>query len=303
MGYNISQLPNYTDQQSRVFVTKSILEADTIKLLTSAGSFDPTAKGNQAIQLLDTDVYFQDGSACGRNALGGANFSQATLSVKDMKVNQNYCVRDLEKTYAVEDLKAKMKGQVYTDALFLDTIGNLNAEKTSYSLEQILWQGDVNITGSTNLNMIDGLLKSIKSGNTYINLSAVTSGATVIEKLQGVFASMPIEVSSKPDFKILIGKDIWNSYQAAIAAKNLFNPNDPKTLWGTDAKLEVVNGLNGTGYVVACRLRNLQAGGEMTNVSFNKHYSYETEQVYLDSRFSLGVVAVYPQEIGLVKIS
>jgi len=302
MGYNISALPNYTDQQSRVFVTKSILEADTIKLLTDAGSFDPTAKGNQAIQLLDTDVYFQDGTACGRNALGGANFSQATLSVKDLKVNQNYCVRDLEKTYAVEDLKAKMKGQVYTDMLFLEDIGNLNATKTSYALEQLIWQGDTTITGTTNLNMADGLLKSIKGGS-YINLSAVTSGSSVTAKLQGVFAGMPIEVSSKPDFKILIGKDTWNAYQAEIAAKNLFNPNDPKTLWGTDAKLEVVNGLNGTNYVVACRLRNLQAGGEMTNVSFQKHYSFETEQVYLDSRFSLGVVAVYPQEIGLVKIA
>jgi len=302
MGYNISALPNYTDQQSRVFIARSVLGSQTIKLLTEAGNFDVNLKGSKSVQLMNVEVYFQDGSTCGRSALGGADFAQATLTAKDLKINQSYCPRDWESKYGVWDLQAKMKGQVYTDGLFLEDIAKLNSDNVAFALEQLVWQGDTSITGTTNLNMIDGFLKSIKSGS-YINLSAVTSATSVTAKLQGVFSNSPISESAQDDFRIFIGKDTYNQYQLEIAQKNLFNPNDPYILWGTTAKLEVVNGLNGTNYVVACRLRNLQAGGELMSGSFYKYYSHENELVYLDSRFSVGVVAVYPDSIGLVKLS
>lgn len=304
MAYNISNLPQYTDQQSRTFVTKSILEADTIKLLADNGSFDPTAKGNQAIQLIDTDVFIQDDSACGRNSNGGATLSQATLSVKPLKVNTDYCVKILASTYAVEDMKAKMKGVIYDDALFLDTIGELNSGKVSVEIEKMIWNGDISITGVTNLNKIDGFLKSIKSGSTYIQLSGVTTGATVTSRLRAANAAMPIEVSNKTDYRLFIGQDTYAKYLSEMADGNYFagvSGVDPFTLWGTIVKLQPVSGLNGTNVIVASRLRNLRAGGEMTDASFEKYYSRETELVYFDTHFSIGAVAVYPQEIGLGK--
>ena len=106
MGYNIAGLPAYTSQESRVFIARSILGAATIALLTQFGSFDPTAKGSEAVQLLNTDVQIQDGTNCGRTPLGGATLAQSILTVKALKINQDYCTRDLEKVWAVEELKA-----------------------------------------------------------------------------------------------------------------------------------------------------------------------------------------------------
>lgn len=302
MGYNISGLPAYTSEQSREFMYKSILGSQTIDLLTSAGSFDPTAKGTQAVQLIDVDVYFQDGSTCGRNPMGGATLSQAKLTVNPIKINTNYCVKDLLKTYAVEDMKATMKGTKYDDALFLDTIGNLVASTTARDVEKLTWVGDVTLTGTTNMKFADGYLKQIKAAPEHINLSGVT-GSTVTAKLQKVFAGMPIEVSGAEDFRIFIGKDTFNTYKAELAEKNLFTPQAETELFGTTGKLAVVDGLNGTGEVIGTRMRNLRAGGEMDAIEMEKWYSRETDSVNLDSSFSIGYTIVYPQEIGHAKIA
>ncbi|WP_162996953.1 hypothetical protein [Mucilaginibacter kameinonensis] len=296
MAYNISALPVYNDETSRAFMTRAILGAQTIKMLLDANAFDGTAKGNKAVQLANTDVQIQDGSTCGRNALGDTVLGEAILSVKDLKVNLNYCVRDLEKTYAVQDMKAKMAGQVYDDGLFLDFIGTEVSDKVQAALEQMIWKGDKASGATATLKQIDGFVKQI-TGATYIHLSGGTSGDT-ISQLQAFDLQMPVEIANKEDYRIFIGTDTYRKYVSQIAAKNLFNPNDQLTLWGSVSKLAPVDGLNSTGAVVAARMSQLQAGGEMQDVALVNKYSMETEQVYFDSRFSLGVVPIYTESIG-----
>ncbi len=300
MGYNISALPDFKTE-GKAFVIKSILESQTIKKLNDAGSFDPTAKGVNTIQLLDSDLVIQDGSDCGFDPAGGAVLSQATLTIKDLKINEEYCPRDLERVWAKGELKA---GQDYEEMVFMADIADMNGKKAALALEQMVWQGDTSLTGTTSLKQINGFIKQIKaaSGATpYINLSGAT-GTTTISKLQKVNALMPIEVRGADDFRIFIGKDTFDNYVAELAEKNLFNTPESGTILGTTTKYEVVNGLNG-GHVVAARYRNLQAGGEMTDVSFDTWYSKDDDNVKLKSRFSLGVVPVYPQEIGYVKLA
>ncbi|MCX2474092.1 hypothetical protein OQZ33_07100 [Pedobacter sp. MC2016-05] len=296
MGYNISQLPEYTSEQSREFMVKSILGAQTLDLLSSAGSFNPNAKGSEAVQLMANDVVFQDGNAHGRNPQGNTTLSQAILTVKPIKMQMNLYPRDLEATYGVEDLKAKMKGQVYDDALFVESIGNDVAEQVKHEIEKLTWVGDTTATG--NMKFADGFIKTIKAG-THIDLASAT-GTTVTKKLQGVFAKMPVAITSKPDFRIFIGTDMYNAYIAELAEKNLFTAQAEGVLFGTTAKLAVVDGLIGTNTVVASRLRNLRAGGELQDAALDKWYSKETESVNLDSRFSIGYTVVYPFEVGIV---
>ncbi|MES2062731.1 MAG: hypothetical protein V4456_12475 [Bacteroidota bacterium] len=296
MGYNISALPDFKTE-GKAFVIKSILESQTIKKLDAAGQFDSSAKGTQLVNLLDSDPIIQDGTACGFTPQGGAVLAQSELTVKDLKINEEYCPRDLERVWAKGELKA---GQDYDEMVFMADIADINSNKAALALEKMVWQGDTTLTGSTSLKMINGFVKQIKAG-AYINLSGAT-GSTVIAKLQKVFALMPIEVTDAEDFRIFIGKDTYNSYVAELAEKNLFNPTTEFTLFGTIAKLEVVSGLNG-GHVVASRYRNLMAGGEMTAVEFKSWYSQDDDDVKLSSRFSLGVVAIYPQEIGYAKVA
>jgi hypothetical protein len=311
MGYNIAGLPAYTSQQSKVFITRAILGASTIALLTKFGAFDPTAKGSEAIQLLDATVTIQDGSTCGRNPLGGATLTQAVLTVKELKINQNYCPKDLITTWAVEELKRTMAGLPYTDALFLEDIGKINSDKTAITLEKMIWIGDTTLT-DVSLKQINGFLKQLATigvynsstnVNGYINLNPAgdVGDGKINTYLRNAIPLMPIEVKNQDDFRVLMGEDFEERYLAELADKNLYR--DPTqaggTIWGTKYKYEAVPGLNGTNKIWAGRVSRLRAGGEMTAATFKKMWSVETEQMYFDSHFSLGVVPVYAMEMGL----
>lgn len=302
MGFNISQLPAYTNEQSTKFMLKSVLGANTISLLTGAGSFMPELKGSEAIQLMDKDVYFQDGSNCGRNPQGGVTFGQAEITAKRIKSNENYCVADLESKYTVEELKAKMKGQVYDDLIFNEVIAEAWAEKAALEVEQMIWLGDTALTGSTtpNLKLIDGFVKRVVAATDKIALP--NTGSTITAKLQAIYFAMPVAVRKKEDFRIFISEEMHDKYVAENQAPTLFKDVDTTKLVGTSAKLEPVSGLNETGVVIAARLRNLRAGGDLKNMDLNKWYSQETDSVNLDAKFSLGTQIIYPQEIGYVKI-
>lgn len=300
MGYQISTLPDFKTQ-GKGFLINSILEAKTIKLLTDAKAFNPAAKGLSTVQLIDRDVLIQDGAGCGFTPQGGTDLTQATLIVKPLKINEEYCDRDLERIWAVGELPA---GQNYDTMLFQADIAEMTVKKAQFELEKMIWLGDTTLTGSTtailNLKKIDGFVKQIKAG-AYINLSGAT-GTTVVQRLKAVVKAMPIEVSGSEDFRVMIGQDIYNDYVAELAEKNLFNVTTEGILFGTTAKVEVLNGLNG-GHVVAARLQSLQAGGELTDVDYESWYSKDDDVVKVKSRFSLGVVPVYVQSIGYTKFA
>jgi hypothetical protein len=298
MAYDITALPAF-QTQGKALVIQAILEAQTIKLLTSAGSFDPTAKGDNTVQLMAANTVIQDGSTCGFNAIGGVALAQAILSIKPLKVNEVYCERELEKTWAVGQLQ---KGQTYDSLSFLTDITAIKTKDISAKVEDMIWKGDVTLTGDTTLSRMDGYLKKIKAG-AYLALSGATSGATgVIAKLQAGHLAMPIVVRGQEDYRILIGKDVHDAYVAELASKNLFNPSADNTLFGTTAKFEVVNGLNG-GHAVYTRMQNLTAGGEMTDIDFKSWFSEDDDNYKIKANFSLGATPIAINNIGYVKVA
>ena len=114
---------------------------------------------------------------------------------------------------------------------------------------------------------------------------------------------MPVAVRKKEDFRIFIPEELHDKYVAENQSPTLFKDVDITKLVGTSAKLEPVSGLNETGVIIAARLRNLRAGGDLKNMDLDKWYSKETDSVNLDAKFSLGTQILYPQEIGYVKFA
>ena len=293
MSYNVTNLPAYTSEQSRKFMLKSILGGKTIDFLTEKGSFDPTAMGNTAIQLLETDVVWQDGSACKLSELGSVALAQNVLVVQPIAMKFALCARTLVKTYAKEDLKAKQKGENgFDEALFIEYIGDDVATKNQAEIEKLVWQGDKTKTG--NMKFIDGILKQISTGT--FDLSAVT-GADIVAKLQNAYLAMPIEVRDQEDFRIFIGKEVHDTYKLAVAGKNIFQATDDNTLFGTTGIFQIVN------KVVYARARNLQTGGDLTSLELEHWYSKDDDEVKVQARFSLGATAIYKQEIGVLDVA
>ncbi len=299
MSYNVTNLPAYTSEQSRKFMLKSILGGKTIDFLTEKGSFDPTAMGNTAIQLMDTSVVWQNGSACKLSELGEVALSQNYLDVQPIAMKFALCARTLVKTYAKEDLKAKQKGENgFDDALFIEYIGDDVATKNQAEIEKLVWQGDKTKTG--NMKFIDGFLKQLATGT--FDLSTIT-GADIVAELQNAYLAMPIEVRDQEDFRIFLGKEVYDKYKAVLAGKNIYQAVDDNTLFGTTGIFQIATGLNGTNKVVFGRARNFQTGGDLKSTELEHWYSKDDDEVKVQARFSLGATAIYKQEIGVLDVA
>lgn len=311
MGFNVSALANYTEQNAALLVTSSVLGAKTAALIKSAGNVMVGVKSSQTINIMDTDAIFQSGGTCGFNASGSTTFTQRTVTVGKIKVNEALCPKDLEAKYLQ---KALPTGSMYDSIPFEQEFADKKAKTIAAQLETSIWQGDTDSV-NVNLNKFDGLVKLIgaasgvvaANASTYISgapLSTITA-ANVISIFDGVYAAIPAKVVAAEDMTIFCGQDLFRTYTIALKNSNSFHYQvDAKAdgefvLPGTMIKVIAVAGLNGTNKIYATRLSNLFIGTDLLNEEekFEIFYAKEADQVRFVSEFKMGVNIAFPDEV------
>jgi hypothetical protein len=311
MGFNVSALANYTEQNAALLVTSSVLGAKTATLIKSAGNVMVGVKSSETINIMDTDAIFQSGGSCGFTASGSTTFTQRTVTVGKIKVNEALCPKDLEAKYLQ---KALPTGSMYDSIPFEQEFADKKAKTIAAQLETSLWQGDTDSV-NVNLNKFDGLVKLIgaasgvvaANASTYISgapLSSITA-ANVISIFDGVYAAIPAKVVAADDMTIFCGQDLFRTYTIALKNANSFHYSvDAKAdgefvLPGTMIKVIAVAGLNGTNKVYATRLSNLFIGTDLLNEEekFEIFYAKEADQVRFVSEFKMGVNFAFPDEM------
>jgi len=311
MAFNVDALAAYTEQNEALLVTDSVLGAKTAALIKSAGNVMVGVKSAETINIMDTDAIFQAGGSCGFNASGSTTFTQRTVTVGKIKVNESLCPKDLESKYLQ---KALPTGSMYDSIPFEQEFAEKKAKTIAAQLETALWQGDTT-SGNANLSKFDGLVKLIgaasgvvaANASTFISgapLSSITAG-NVISIFDGVYQAIPAQVVAADDMTIFCGQDVFRTYTVALKNANQFHYSiDVKAdsefvLPGTMIKVVALAGLNGTNKVYAMRLSNLFLGTDLLNEEekFEIFYAKEADQVRFVSEFKMGVNVAFPDEI------
>jgi hypothetical protein len=311
MAFNVDALAAYTEQNEALLVTSAVLGAKTASLIKSAGNVMIGVKSSETINIFDTDAIFQSGGSCGFTASGATSFTQRTVTVGKIKVNEALCPKDLEAKYLQ---KALPTGSMYDSIPFEQEFSEKKAKKIASQLEIALWQGDTN-SANVNLNKFDGLVKltGAASGVVDANVSGFISGAplstitaaNVISIFDGVYKAIPAEIVSEDDVNIFCGMDTFRTYTIALKNANLFHyqinekADNEFILPGTTIKVVAVQGLNGTNKVYAMRLSNLFLGTDLLNEEekFEVFYAKESDQVRYVCEFKMGVNFAFPDEI------
>lgn len=311
MGFDVSTLAAYTEQNEALLVTNSVLGAKTAALIKSAGNVMVGVKSAETINIMDTDAIFQSGGSCGFTASGSTTFTQRTVTVGKIKVNESLCPKDLEAKYLQ---KALPTGSIYDSIPFEQEFSDKKAKTIAAQLEVSLWQGDL-ASGNVNLNKFDGLVKLVgaASGVVAANVSTFISGAplsaitaaNVISIFDGVYQAIPAKVVAAEDMTIFCGQDLFRTYTIALKNANNFHYSiDVKAdsefiLPGTPIKVIALQGLNGTNKVYAMRVSNLFLGTDLLNEEekFEIFYAKEADQVRFVSEFKMGVNVAFPDEI------
>jgi len=316
MSFSVSSLTNYTKENEALLVSSSVLGAKTAALIKSAGNVMVGVKSAETINIMDTDAFFQAGGTCGWNASGTTSFTQRTVTVGKIKVQESLCPKALEAKYLQ---KALPTGSQYDSIPFEQDYSDRKAKTIASQLETAIWQGDT-ASANGNLNKFDGLIKLIgaASGVVDANVSGYVSGApltsitsaNVIALFDGVYKAIPAKVVSADDMTIFCGVDTFRTYTIALKNANMFNyafdgkADSEFVLPGTSIKVVAVNGLNGTNDVYAMRLSNLFLGTDLLNEEekFEIFFAKEADEVRFAAEFKMGVNIAFPDEIVKVAI-
>lgn len=313
MALTFSGLSAYTKQLIKPLLTSAVLDAKTQQLIKDGGILIPGAKSVVAIPLMDTDAFFQTQS-CSFDASGTTTFSQRSITVGKIKVEEKICPKDMEAYFTQEALRA---GSTYEDFGNADFQAAYLAKKNARiaaQLETAIWQGDT-ASGSGNLNKFDGLIKLIGNGTPvdanasgYTGIATITGGITasnVVAATEGIFKAIPVEVLNKGDVKIFVGYDWYRTLIMAYRALNLFayNPeqSDAKSfiLPGTNIEILAVNGLNSTNKGYAISLSNLALAVDVDGEDENNYkmwYSEDNNDVRFRCEFKVGVNVAFTAE-------
>jgi len=316
MAFSVSSLANYTKENEALLVTSSVLGAKTASLIKSAGNVMVGVKSAETINIMDTDAFFQAGGTCGWNASGTTSFTQRTVTVGKIKVQEALCPKTLESKYLQ---KALPTGSQYDSIPFEQEFSNKKAETIASQLETAIWQGDT-ASANGNLNKFDGLIKLIgaASGVVDANVSGFISGApltsisaaNVVSLFDGVYKAIPAKVVAAEDMVIVCGMDTFRTYTIALKNANMFNyafdgkADSEFVLPGTSIKVVALQGLNGTNDVYAMRLSNLFLGTDLLNEEekFEIFFAKEADEVRFAAEFKMGVNVAFPDEIVKVTI-
>jgi len=311
MAFNVSALADYTEQNEDLLVTSSVLGAKTASLIKSAGNVMVGVKSSETINIMDTDAIFQSGASCGFNASGSTSFTQRTVTVGKIKVNESLCPKDLEAKYLQ---KALPTGSMYDSIPFEQEFTDKKAKRIASQLEIALWQGNTSSV-NVNLNKFDGLLKLMTADSSVVdaNVSTFISGAplssitaaNVISIFDGVYRAIPAQIVSYDDVVIFCGMDTFRTYTIALKNANMFHytvdvkADNEFVLPGTTIKVIAVQGLNGTNDIVAGRLSNFFLGTDLLNEEekFEIFYAKEADQVRFVSEFKMGVNYAFGDEL------
>jgi len=313
MALAFSGLSAYTKQLVKPLLTSAVFEAKTQQLILANGIVIPNVKSSVAIPLMETDAVFA-AQSCSFDASGTTTFSQRSITVGKIKVEEKICPKDLEAYFTQEALKAGSTYEDFGNADFQKAFLDKKNARIAAQLETAIWQGDA--TGATaNTNKFDGLIKLISAGSPvdanvsgYTGISgsaiATVNASNVIACTEAIYKAIPVAVLSKGDVKIFVGNDWYRLLILAYREKNMFsyNPQDSQAasfiLPATNVEVVSVNGLNGTGDAFAISLSNIAMAVDLIDEegSYKMWYSEDNNDVRYRVEFKLGVNVAFTNE-------
>lgn len=317
MAYNVAALTDYTKENEQLLVMKSLFGSKTQQLIQSEGNVMTGVKSSEKINILDTDATFQTGGTCGFLSSGTTTFTQRTVTVGKIKINESLCPKALEAKYTQ---KALQLGSKYDSIPFEEQYTMRKAGKIAEQLEVAFWQGDTTSVNA-NLNKFDGLIKLIDAAATAVNgnptaITTVTgiTAANVKGIVNGVWGRLPAAVMGQEDVRIFCGWDVFNLFIQAYTDANLFAfapkgtevsaANGEVIIPGTNYRLTAVHGLDATSRLFGLRMSNIFLGTDLENEEerWEIFYAKEADEIRFVAEFKDGINVAFPDEIVSFKL-
>lgn len=316
MALDVSGLTNYIIENEDLLITKSLFGARTAELITAEGTVMTGVKFAEKINILATDAIFQNGTGCTRVSSGNTSLTQRQVTIGEIAVVEDICVKTLNSKYMSKKLAAGSNANVLP---FEQEYSDLKARTIAKELEIALWQGDT-ASGNANLSRFDGLIKLIDAAGTAVTanqapfmgttpLATSITTANVKAVVNSMWLGLPADITGADDIRIFCGWDTFNKFINSFTDQNLFNfsPNGKEVsaangvviIPGTNYKLTAVHGLDGTSRLFSMRMSNLFLGVDLENEEekFSMMEDQFKDFLRFKVQFKNGINVAFPDEI------
>lgn len=288
-----TSLPEYVNANNDELLVKAMLGAkslDYIEIMTDV-------KHKSALNYLDSTVVFADGSECGFDASGADTLTQRYIEVMPIKINKEWCDRDLLSTFANhQNLIEAGRETLPFEQKFVDA--NLAAIKAK--LEDVIWKGDTSLG-------IDGFLAQLADEAGVIDVSAADMDALV----DAVYSAIPESVMDK-DVHIFMGTTEFRNYVKALnetccANRQIIDVAAGEMTYVGDSRVKIVAvpGLNGTNKVVAGARDNFVYATDVdgSEATYKLWYSDDADLFRFKVLFNAGTQIKFPSDAVLGEIA
>ena len=294
MAINTSALTQYVEEQRLPLIRKTVFAAPSTRYF----NLQTGIKHSAALNILNTEVVFGDGTTCGWNESGSTAFSQRILEVGNFKVNMSFCDKAMLKYWMGYDVRvaAGQKSLPFEEDFVESIIDGVRVK-----LENLIWNGKKATDG------MDGLLTILDAASASTIKPSLASGDTIYEKTIKVYKAIPagkLDVAS-----IFMGVDSFRDLVLELTTKNLYHYNPEVdsnleiVLPGTSTRVRGVAGLNAKKAIVAADGENIYFGVDMEGDEerFDLWYSQDNQEFRLAINFNAGVQVAFPDEVVIAK--
>ena len=222
-AYDVSTIGGYVDQVGGELLSKALIGATTPKFVNVRLGI----KGVQALNLLNSTAYFQDGT-CGWSPSGTTTYTQHNITTCAEKYNEALCYKDLYDTY---QSMLMAPGQTSESVPFEQQIADLKVKQIQQRIEQQLWQATT--VGGACFNGFK-LLISQSTGNTFASAVASSSGTTFspsaaygvsgnpITEVDNLINVLDDNAMSREDLRVFMSYANFRLYVQALTRANFF---------------------------------------------------------------------------------
>jgi len=293
-GYDVATIGGYVDQVGGELLSKALIGGTTARYANVRLGI----KGTQALNLLNSVAYFQDGT-CGWEPSGTTEFTQTNITTCPKKYNEALCYQDLYDTY---QSMLMAPGQTQETVPFEQQIAELKVKQIQQYIEQQLWQS------TTGTSCFTGFKTLISTGTTGVaNSSGVTFSSTAsygtsgnpITEVDKLINVLDDNAMSREDLIVFMSYANFRLYIQALTRANFFqNYIGSSDITGmmeathpnTNVKVVPTIGLNNSNEVVIGPREYFVVGFDLLSdhEKLVIWYSKDTDQLRLRANFNFG---------------
>ena len=302
MAINFQNISEYVNQNNGELLTKAVLGPKTLNYI----DIMPGVKYKDTINYLDSTIVFGDGSSCGWNPDGADTFSQRVIEVKPLKINKEFCWKDLRKYWMNYQMlfEAGRETLPFEEKFIENNLNAINAE-----LEKQIWQSTVSEGAG-----FSGLLDMIKKeqGNGVI-LKTISNTSTAIQIIDAAYEGMtPVMLDQNP--AIFVSPSTFRSYVQGLNAtccanREMLDAASESITYPGDSRVTIVpvNGMEGGPadiIAVGTPAKNLVYGTDIegSENTFKFWYDEKEDKFMFKVLFNAGTQIKFPDQVVRVNL-